>query len=500
PEGLEPNTQNNPDDIFLVAVSPDNGTTWDEQNSFIWKANDNVRNLNTFSATMQNVRIDLSAYVGKQVKIAFYAGGSSENTSNNWLYLDNVQLNRYSINEYNAQSCQYADYEDELFSIRAEAVVPGTYQYEKFVTAQTDGQNDIINRMTLNVTAAETVDYYAQTCAGNHYEGHDFVIDDAQTAVYKSKFTSVNGCDSIVNLYLTANIVSHGTVIDTICQGGSYVWNGKTFQTATVLTDTLTSTAGCDSIVTLVLSVREAIRTTEDKFLCYGNTLQLGNLLITEGGQYTATLPSADNCDSIVTWNVIAVPELHSTKRAMICTGSSYDDGQFVGLTREVTVSATDISLVSGCDSIVTLKLFVANAGETRHDTIAPADLPYVLNGTELLPAGTANGTYENTVSLPCGNVTLFITVGSSTGLHDAWGSNVRIAPNPVSVNEPIRITGLTAGRQTISIYDAVGRLALRTLNDAADCTINGLDEAGIYMIQITDAQGMTYHAKLVVK
>jgi len=67
--------------------------------------------------------------------------------------------------------------------------------------------------------------------------------------------TSATGCDSIVNLDLT--IESNSVSADVVNSCGPYTWiNGITYNTSNFTTkDTLVNTAGCDSIVLLVLTI-----------------------------------------------------------------------------------------------------------------------------------------------------------------------------------------------------------------------------------------------------
>ena len=67
---------------------------------------------------------------------------------------------------------------------------------------------------------------------------------------------AVNGCDSLVTLDLTINNSNSGTDLQVVCD--SYTWplNSTTYTSSTnTPTVTLTNTAGCDSVVTLDLTI-----------------------------------------------------------------------------------------------------------------------------------------------------------------------------------------------------------------------------------------------------
>ncbi|MDG2344153.1 MAG: T9SS type A sorting domain-containing protein, partial [Flavobacteriales bacterium] len=68
-------------------------------------------------------------------------------------------------------------------------------------------------------------------------------------------FTNVNGCDSVVNLDLTINNSNTGTDFQTAC--GTYTWiDGNTYTASTnTPTYNLTNTFGCDSVIILDLTL-----------------------------------------------------------------------------------------------------------------------------------------------------------------------------------------------------------------------------------------------------
>jgi len=65
--------------------------------------------------------------------------------------------------------------------------------------------------------------------------------------------TNVGGCDSIVTLNLTINYSA--TSSDTVTANNSYTWNGTTYTTSGTYTFLTTTINGCDSTVTLILTI-----------------------------------------------------------------------------------------------------------------------------------------------------------------------------------------------------------------------------------------------------
>ena len=71
---------------------------------------------------------------------------------------------------------------------------------------------------------------------------------------------TVNGCDSVAVLNLTVNQSdsSYSSII--ICD--SYAWDGTSYTTNGVYSNTYTNAAGCDSVHTLNLTINNSITGT----------------------------------------------------------------------------------------------------------------------------------------------------------------------------------------------------------------------------------------------
>ena len=134
------------------------------------------------------------------------------------------------------------------------------------------------------------------TCDPYSFNGQNY----AQSGTYVYQGTTVWGCDSTVTLNLTISPAITTNLEAAAC--GSYPWNGQTYWTSGVYTDSLQTVAGCDSIVTLNLNVYpiDAIvidSTVLDSFTWNGTTYNTS-------GQYTQFFTSIHGCDSSVTINL----------------------------------------------------------------------------------------------------------------------------------------------------------------------------------------------------
>jgi hypothetical protein len=187
-----------------------------------------------------------------------------------------------------------------------------------------------------------------------------------QTGVYRQKFTSKNGCDSTVTLALNVIEPQTTTIVDTICWGTKYSFNGKEYDRTGIYVDTLVSVlTGCDSIVTLALSVADVIRTEQYVNICFGETYTFGSQTISATGKYEEMFKTLDGCDSLVTLHATMLPEYKKEINAVIKEGEEYNSEGFRGLTEEGKYELV-LKSVDGCDSLVILNLKVLDNSTTE--------------------------------------------------------------------------------------------------------------------------------------
>ena len=98
------------------------------------------------------------------------------------------------------------------------------------------------------------------------------------TATYLLVGAAQNGCDSLLTLNLTAIQPSFSTINATIAQGQSYLFNNQNLTSAGTYSMTLQNSAGCDSVVTLNLTVVEPLNyalNASNNEICLGDEVTL---------------------------------------------------------------------------------------------------------------------------------------------------------------------------------------------------------------------------------
>ena len=178
-----------------------------------------------------------------------------------------------------------------------------------------------------------------------------------ESGVYIDTLVSqTTGCDSIVTLYLTVEEAILTELERSSC--GEFEWNGHTFTESGVYVDTLVSpSTGCDSIVTLYLTVTETIYTAFERSSC--GEFEWNGHTFTESGVYVDTLVSPiTGCDSIVALH-LTIHQVDTTYFDVTSCDSYVWNGQTLtegGVYEKVTQN------IYGCDSVLILNLALEEA------------------------------------------------------------------------------------------------------------------------------------------
>lgn len=203
------------------------------------------------------------------------------------------------------------------------------------------------------------------------YDGYGFSFEYDSPGVYdrQMELSTIHGCDSIVTLHLTvANSITH-EFSHHECSG-SFVWDGETYTTNGTYEKQYVTPQGCDSIVTLHLTIGTDIESSFDTISC--GVFQWNGQEYDLSGDYTQVLDSYDGCDSTVTCHLTIGANVEGpTTTVSKCDSYTWyeEDYTLSGIYTKVFPSYT------GCDSVLYLHL----------------DLGYTPNPTEIMPADADN-------------------------------------------------------------------------------------------------------------
>ncbi len=214
---------------------------------------------------------------------------------------------------------------------------------------------DSVITLTLSIKPTTSSAITASVCPGQPYSFNGQNLTTAGT--YKDTLINAAGCDSIITLTLSIKQASAATIARVICSGQLYSFNGSTLNTTGVYHDTLVNAAGCDSVISLNLTVLQPQQTSIQATICAGQVYNFNGNLLSAPGIYTDTLTAFNTCDSIITLTLAVENSISTSLNAGICAGQSYlFNGNLISLAGTYTDT---LQVTGGCDSIVTLNLSV---------------------------------------------------------------------------------------------------------------------------------------------
>ena len=291
------------------------------------------------------------------------------------------------------------------------AVPENCYHFVSWNDGVTDNPREVVLTGNIDIYAIFALNAplvgYDTVVACNSYTWMDGVTYTASTDTATYSLQTVNGCDSLVTLILTINNSTASTEDVTVCN--SYTWiNGVTYNQSGVYTDTLTNAAGCDSIVTLNLTVNTTYHTVDTVEACGSYTWIDGVTYTESNNTATYTLTSATGCDSIVTLNLTINHSTTATDLVIACESYTWIDG--ITYTESTNTATYTLTNAAGCDSVVTLNLTI-NHSTTGVDVITACESYTWIDGITYTES-TNTATYTLTNAAGCDSiVTLDLTI-----------------------------------------------------------------------------------------
>lgn len=212
--------------------------------------------------------------------------------------------------------------------------------------------------LTIKNSTAKTLDPVT-ACDSYYWADKDTTITTSGTYTYVT--TNVAGCDSVVTLQVTINNSNAGEESVTACD--SYTWEGNTYTTSGDYQATLTNIAGCDSVATLHLTINYSAASTETPVeVCDSYYWASADTTITTTGVYTHIFQTIHGCDSVVTLSATINNSVATTAPAVTeCNMYTWkDEAQAFDTLITKTGTYTHVfATVHGCDSTVTLNVTI---------------------------------------------------------------------------------------------------------------------------------------------
>ena len=316
-----------------------------------------------------------------------------------------------------------------------------------------------------------------------------------------------------MTLDLTISAPTTGVDAQVAC--GDYEWiDGNIYTEANnTATFTLLSAAGCDSVVTLDLTITSLIETTDVQEACASFTWVDGNTYV-ESTTATFMLVSSNGCDSLVTLDLTIVTELQTTDVQEACGEYTWTDG--ITYSESNNTANQTLESVGGCDSIVTLDLTIlplpdnttflsgstiaVDAFASSYTWVDCATGNVITGETSQTFTALESGEYQVIIEINgCENTSecVYVEVETSGLLENESEFDAQLYPNPSNGIFTLSIEGLNNPRIDISVTDVSGKVIyVQSLISNSSKLIVPMNisnvEEGVYFVRINGANTIT--------
>ncbi len=439
---------------------------------------------NTFSDTACDVYIAPSG-------ATYAASGTYNDTIANMAGCDsimtiNVTVNSTTYNSISINECFSATSPSGNYVWISDGVyndtIPNSTGCDSVITATVD----ILNN-TSTITEVHCDSYSSP--AGNNY---------TTTGIYKDTIPNNAGCDSVITINLTINNSTTSTIAPSACEFYVTPSGANTHTSSGTYVDIIPNAAGCDSTITIDLTILDHTSSTINEVACDTYTSPSGLYTYSSSLTFNDTILNVAGCDSVITINLTITNETYATHSPTVCDSLLSPSGLYVWSTSGQYFDT--IPNFAGCDSIMTFNLIVNSSTystitETACDNYVSPSAVYLI---------TASGQYQDTIpnSTGCDSIiTINLTINNSTNsVIDEIVCHSYVSPSG-------NYTWTSSGAYKDTIVNAVGCDSVITINlevqsnssilDTSSCDIytspSGLyvyDQTGTYLDTLTNVAG----------
>ena len=387
----------------------------------------------------------------------------------------------YDENTYNGVTNNQGD-----FNVVPPLHIGSTYNIPNVTTTKTFyAVQKVCNTYSLGVAVTVTVSQptstvFVTSCdASFAYHGSTYYSSGTYTGIV---IPSSNGCDSTITLKLTLIAPIAVTNNQQICAGGSYTINGNTYTTAGTYTDVMPSVNGCDSTITTNLSIVSSFNVNNPQTICQGGSYSVGTSNYTTAGTYTNVLQSALGCDSTVTTILTVNPNYTINNPQTICQGGSYVIGANTYTTAGTYTNV--FQTVAGCDSVIVTNLTVNPIYTINNpQSICQGD-NYAIGTNTYTTAGTYTDVFQSAAGCDSTIVTVLTIISTQLNLNVTIVDSTLTAVQTNAsyqwidcLNGNVAIAGATSRNYTASLGGSFAVIVTKCgISDTSDCKyVSGL-------------------------
>ncbi len=266
---------------------------------------------------------------------------------------------------------------------------------------------------------------------------------------YYDTIPNANGCDSVITINLTINNQTTETIVRTACY--SYVSPSKkyTYTKSNTYYDTIPNSKGCDSIITINLTINNQTTETIARTACYSYVSPSKKYTYIQSGTYIDTILNTKGCDSIIAINL--------------------------------TINTADVSVTNSSPTLT------ANAiGATYQWLDCDNNFTEINNANNQTFLASSNGNYAVEVTQNgCVDTSLCINVSNAQILENTFGNHLMVFPNPTKEDVNIEL-GNHYNEVVVIVRNALGQEVMRTsFNKTNAFKLNIPGETGLYILEL---------------
>lgn len=373
-----------------------------------------------------------------------------------------------------------------------------------------------INGTAMPGFSSTIYDYYVNVNCGSvntvtaNAKSVNATVNITQSSGTNPSIITVNSGDQTSTYRVFFNYTNISLLSDEICMGQAYTLNGFNLpvqNTAGVFefVSTTYESEICDSVVRLSLRVNPTFKNdTLEIMICENAEYNFYGTTLTEPGIYKATLSSISGCDSLITLN-LSVGDFYRTYiNASICQGDIYNENGFNANTEKI--DSLFYIAHNNCDSLVILNLNINPSYETQFiDTITEGSV-YIKNGF-IIPIQEEEGSFDYNLELltefGCDSLLMLklIVIPRIDTIPEPNG-NFSFSVYPVPAAESLTITSSSDVNTDLNfiVFDMFGKKIMSGKILSTDTVIDISELAsGIYFIKITYPIDKTLIYKFII-
>ncbi len=239
-------------------------------------------------------------------------------------------------------------------------------------------------------------------CDGEPYNGWGFHVTEAGT--YHGDYRTVAGCDSLLTLHAELVYPADTLLVERICGNYTYTFGDTVLNVSGEYVDSLHTWYGCDSVVSLDLTVYPYTDTVMEVAICRGDVYRFGENIYTETGVHTDSLATVQGCDSILTLQLTVNAVYYDTVHQEFCQHTTTEYNRDVYSLPGVYPYR--YRTIAGCDSVWTLVL-------TYYDSLFAADMQWSLDEEQWWPS--------DSIVIGCTPMSLYLRDASTGNAEAQW-------------------------------------------------------------------------------